>query len=167
MKPSNYAGQTFGRLLVVRRAERANGQHHGSWWFCQCSCGQTKTIRGEALRSGATKSCGCLYKDRIGKKSPRWTGGRSVVRGYVLINKHIPGKKSWRVREHVDIMSHHLGRPLRKGETVHHKNGIRDDNRIENLELWIRPQPTGVRLADAIQWSVELIRQYQPELLRT
>lgn len=50
--------------------------------------------------------------------------------------------------EHRHVMEQKLNRPLRRCESVHHINGIRDDNRPDNLELWGRYQPTGVRAKD-------------------
>ena len=71
-----------------------------------------------------------------------------------------------RIREHVYIMSEYLKRPIIKGENVHHKNGDRLDNRIENLELWSTSQPPGQRVSDKIEWCIEFLNCYGYKILK-
>ena len=67
---------------------------------------------------------------------------------------------------HRKIMSEIIGRPLLKTEQVHHKNGNRSDNRIENLEIWNTRQPKGQRVPDKIEYALEILEQYAPHLLK-
>ena len=56
-------GQKFGRLTVIMKAENPSEAHIK--WLCECECGNFITTRGTSLRSGITKSCGCLVSDKI------------------------------------------------------------------------------------------------------
>ena len=70
------------------------------------------------------------------------------------------------ILEHRLVMEEIIGRLLEKHETVHHKNGDRKDNRPENLELWSVRQPKGQRIEDKVEYAVEILKQYAPELLK-
>ena len=77
-------------------------------------------------------------KTHRGHRSTAWKGGRIKDKfGYILIWKpeHPNAKLAGYIHEHRLIMSVHLDRSLESYEFIHHKNGIKDDNRLENLEL--------------------------------
>jgi hypothetical protein len=98
-----------------------------------------------------------------GSANGYWKGGQTRHKaGYVMVlaPDHPRATSGRYVFEHVLVMEQLLGRYLLPGETVHHRNGVRDDNRPENLELWVKPQPVGIRATDAVGWAREILRLY-------
>lgn len=119
--------------------------------LCQCGCGEmTPVAASNDRRYGRKKGQptrfirGHSSRTHTGDRSSQWKGGRIVTdQGYVKVR--VDGAY---VYEHRVVMGHLLGRPMLPSEQVHHLNGIRSDNRAENLELWVRSQPSGVRVGD-------------------
>ena len=151
----DHTGQVFGRLTVIGPAGKDNRGELK--WLCQCSCGNQKVAFGYNLRHHKTTSCGCYRteistrrithwsKESIGKyrgpNARNWKGGRKTnASGYVHILVG-PGNK-YRLEHHV-VMEQMIGRSLLPKETVHHINGIKDDNSLVNLELWSSSHPSG------------------------
>jgi len=63
-------------------------------------------------------------------------------------------------------MEEMIGRFLEPNEEVHHKNGIKNDNSKENLELWVKSQPPGQRVEDMINFCYDFLKKYKPEILK-
>lgn len=100
------------------------------------------------------------------KRTKPWGSGYISSSGYKIISKNHPNAQrrskngKGQISEHIWVMSEYLKRPLLKHERVHHINGIRDDNRLENLELWSHSHPPGQRVEDKIKWCIEFLHQY-------
>lgn len=107
---------------------------------------------------------------RRGKTGGNNKGGRIIDKfGYVQIwnPKHPNAKLAGYIHEHRLVMSNHLKRPLLQSESVHHKNGNRQDNRLSNLELWSSMQPSGQRVIDKIKYAKEILSLYESPNLST
>lgn len=114
---------------------------------------------GNTISRKAKRCSGCRQR---GKLHSKWKNGIKKACGYNLIMKknHPNAHADGRIAEHIYVMTKMVGRPLIKGETVHHKNGIRNDNRPENLELWASNHPPGQRIEDLVKWANEILDKY-------
>ena len=90
------------------------------------------------------------------------TGWTHNSDGYLVKGYRLNGKR-YHFRQHRVVMEEMLGRELLPEENVHHKNGIRDDNRPENLEVWNTCQPAGQKPADKVEWAKHIIELYGAE----
>ena len=154
-----------------QKAKGYCGGHYTQLWQ-----GRTLApLRGWA-REGSKGTCrvdGCVRPARSQRlcrahgSTPSSRTRRIGNHGYALLYwpDHPNATAAGYVSEHVAVMVDAIGRPLHAGESVHHKNGDRLDNRLENLELWAKGQPAGQRVEDKVEWALDLLRRYAPEKL--
>ena len=160
-KPCAHCGEAFPRdsritteVWIARRfcsrscagASRRVSLGEKSCVKCGATFKQTPSQRGKLWEQRKYCSTACAYADRKGKRRGpdhwAWKGGRRVAQdGYIEValpdeHPYASTRRNGRyVFEHRLVMAESLGRPLERHETVHHINGNRQDNRLENLQL--------------------------------
>lgn len=123
---------------------------------CQHPDGCLKPVKSRlycAMHTDRLRSTGQLGPVESLRRGPGT--GSITPDGYMSFNTK--DKKGF---EHRLVMEDYLGRTLLENENVHHKNGIRDDNDISNLELWVSDQPPGARVEDLVYWARNLLDRY-------
>ena len=98
--------QVFGRLTVLSRAAN-DSKHSSTMWRCKCSCGKEVEVRGGNLRSGSTRSCGCLQREKVaqtGQKASLWT----TTHGHYRNSKQSPTYTSWYAMRQRCTNSNHI-----------------------------------------------------------
>jgi len=119
------------------------------WSACE-NCGKQRWVdyKNGQPRYKLCPTCGLKFRGTMnyGKTNGSWKGGKRKAQGYILIwtdkaNFFYPmADNRGYILEHRLIMAKHLKRCLLPWEIIHHRNSIKDDNRLENLELLPAPK---------------------------
>jgi hypothetical protein len=155
----------LGSPLHSQAVANANQKRHPNGGKRNVPCMWCSTVVRRFLsqlnaRTFCTRDCEAAY-DRAYPVRQVNEGGYVKV----FVGPEYPGAiGSGHMLEHRLVMSKHLGRPLLPHENVHHINGVKDDNRLENLELWSTSQPSGQRVEDKVAWARAFLAEYEGKL---
>lgn len=159
--------EVIRRYAVLPKADRKGAFSHAGKriysFVCEHCLNTVFTIHWQQQGGFCSNRCSAsAYQLRRTDARERYINSHGYVK--VRARNHPKAAKFGKhVSEHTLVMEKALGRLLRPGENVHHKNGVRTDNRPENLELWVRPQISGQRVEDLIEF---VFTQYNEEIRR-
>lgn len=107
----------------------------------------------------------CFHEYRFAQEEARRAAG-NYAKGHISQDGYhvVKGPRGQQLRMHRVVMEKAIGRKLRGNENVHHVNGDRADNRLENLELWVKTQLCGQRAIDKVRAAIALLVDY-PDLV--
>lgn len=117
--------------------------------------GGTCAVAGCMREYYATGLCDLHYNRKLREGDVGPVGTRVRSNGTIWKDEKTGYLYQYKRLHHRLVMEKALGRRLSVNESVHHRNGIRDDNRLENLELWVKPQLAGQRVEDLVAFVVE------------
>lgn len=144
----------------VRRRSGLCGEHYAEKRGVPCqveNCSKFSVGKGLCSLHWQRKKSG-LPMDYVKETGKTYISSDGYVVEYMP--GHMQSDKDGKVLQHRRIYSEIIGRKLYRYENIHHKNGNRQDNRIENLELWITKQPSGQKVEDLVEWAKWIILEY-------
>lgn len=148
-------GRKYGTLTISKDLG-------DNWFQVVCKCGVTQAVTGQYISEARKRGSNyCICAISFPTTEVQYRDGTPEVYKVDINGYPMRGGKF----VHRQLMEEKLGRPLTKGENVHHINGVKHDNRPENLELWNTRQPSGQRPEDKVSYAIEILKLYAPELL--